>query len=169
MGIFQVGIFWLGIFRVGIFQGGIWWVGIFRVGVSLIPFIFSGLQITFPIIYWKFPERFFLFQDFPGNSTLSRPLTFSLAMLCIKVCYFEFLKYLIFCYLFSLMCLYKCLHCFFVFFQRKMFCQESVVYKPATWKNWVRFKMELKAGLEEMTYIFLNRHNSILWHFQETW
>ena len=31
--IFQVGIFWVGIFRVGIFQGGVWWLGIFRVGI----------------------------------------------------------------------------------------------------------------------------------------
>ena len=31
MGIFQVTIFWVGIFRVGILQGGVSWVGIFRV------------------------------------------------------------------------------------------------------------------------------------------
>ena len=37
MEIFQVGIYWVGIFRVGIFQGGVWWVGIFRVGVFLTP------------------------------------------------------------------------------------------------------------------------------------
>ena len=33
VGIFQVGISWVGVSREGIFQRGIWWVGIFRVEI----------------------------------------------------------------------------------------------------------------------------------------
>ena len=39
VGIFQVGIFWVEIYRVEIFQGGVWWVGILPGVIFLEPYL----------------------------------------------------------------------------------------------------------------------------------